>query len=83
MFRLNKRMWLLLSLALIALAIAPMASAQETTAGIQGTVRDSTGGVIAGARSKSRGQRSSVPEGCRRTTAAIIVSRPCRRANTR
>src|SRR3954470_23748058 len=49
MFRLNKRMWLLLSLALIALAITPMALAQETTAGIQGTVRDSTGGMIAGA----------------------------------
>src|SRR3954453_4625474 len=49
MLRLNKRMWLLPSLALIALAIAPMALAQETTAGIQGTVRDSSGGSIAAA----------------------------------
>src|SRR5438477_376097 len=38
MLRLSKRMWHLLSLALIALAIAPMALAQETTAGIHGTV---------------------------------------------
>jgi len=38
-------MWLL-SFALIALAIAPMAFAQETTAGIQGTVTDSSGGVL-------------------------------------
>jgi outer membrane receptor protein involved in Fe transport len=45
----NKRMWLLLLLALIAFAIAPMAFAQETTAGIQGTVRDSSGGTIAAA----------------------------------
>lgn len=39
---------LTMALALFALAIAP-ASAQETTAGVQGTVRDATGGVIAGA----------------------------------
>ncbi len=49
MFRLDKRMWFLLPLALIALTIAPLALAQETTAGIQGTVRDATGGVVAGA----------------------------------
>ena len=49
MFRLNKRMWLLLLIALIALTVAPIALAQETTAGLQGTVRDSSGGSIAGA----------------------------------
>src|SRR6476659_7677828 len=40
--------WLALVLALIALAVGP-ALAQETTAGIQGTVRDATGGSVAGA----------------------------------
>src|SRR3954451_21194875 len=40
--------WLALVLGLIALAIGP-ALAQETTAGIQGTVRDATGGSVAGA----------------------------------
>ena len=40
--------WLALVLALIALAVGP-ALAQETTAGIQGTVRDATGGTVAGA----------------------------------
>jgi hypothetical protein len=41
--------WFLLPLALIALSTAPSAIAQETTAGIQGVVRDPTGGVVAGA----------------------------------
>src|SRR5690242_9325404 len=41
--------WLLLTLALIATAIAPIAMAQETTAGIQGVVRDASGGTVAGA----------------------------------
>jgi len=49
MFRKQTLTWALLPLAWIALAIAPMAIAQETTAGIQGTVRDATGGVVAGA----------------------------------
>ena len=40
--------WLALGLALIALAVGPVL-AQETTAGIQGTVRDATGGSVAGA----------------------------------
>jgi hypothetical protein len=41
--------WLMLALALIAVLIGVPASAQETTAGIQGTVRDATGGSVAGA----------------------------------
>src|SRR5689334_16787584 len=49
MFRKYTGKWLLLPLALIASWIAPLAVAQETTAGIQGTVRDATGGVVAGA----------------------------------
>jgi outer membrane receptor protein involved in Fe transport len=40
---------LLLSLAPILFLLAPLAMAQETTAGIQGTVRDATGGVVTGA----------------------------------
>src|SRR5262245_41528506 len=40
--------WLTLTLAVIAIAVAPVL-AQETTAGIQGTVRDATGGSVAGA----------------------------------
>src|SRR5947209_15626485 len=39
--------WLLS--ALLAVMVGPLAMAQETTAGIQGTVRDATGGVVAGA----------------------------------
>ena len=41
--------WLLLSIALIALLIVPCALAQETTAGLQGTVKDPSGSVMANA----------------------------------
>jgi len=49
MIRKHTSKWLLLPLALIASVIAPLAVAQETTAGIQGVVRDATGGTVAGA----------------------------------
>src|SRR3954464_9585641 len=49
MLRQYTNKWLMLSLALIALLIGMPAMAQETTAGIQGTVRDATGGTVAGA----------------------------------
>src|SRR5437762_3097110 len=49
MIRKHTAKWLLLPLALIALATAPVAMAQETTAGIQGVVRDASGGTVAGA----------------------------------
>jgi hypothetical protein len=41
--------WLLLPVVLIALLILPCAFAQETTAGVQGTVRDPSGSVIGNA----------------------------------
>jgi outer membrane receptor protein involved in Fe transport len=41
--------WLLLPVALIALLIVPCAFAQETTAGLQGTVKDPSGSVMANA----------------------------------
>ena len=49
MFVKDTRKWLLSPLALTALSMAQSAFAQETTAGIQGTVRDASGGVVAGA----------------------------------
>jgi outer membrane receptor protein involved in Fe transport len=49
MFGKDTRKWLLSPLALTALLMGQAAFAQETTAGIQGTVRDATGGVVAGA----------------------------------
>ena len=55
MSRSYTRMWLLLALALIASIVAPLALAQETTAGLQGTVRDATGGVVAGATVEASG----------------------------
>ncbi|MBZ5622863.1 MAG: carboxypeptidase-like regulatory domain-containing protein, partial [Acidobacteriia bacterium] len=45
MYRLSTRT-LLLPLLLIAFLVLPCAFAQETTAGLQGTVKDSSGGVI-------------------------------------
>jgi hypothetical protein len=48
MIRNHTAKWLLLPLALIASLIAP-AMAQETTAGIQGVVRDASGGTVTGA----------------------------------
>jgi hypothetical protein len=41
--------WLLLPAVLIALMVVPSAYAQETTAGFQGTIKDPSGAVIAGA----------------------------------
>src|ERR1017187_5368333 len=41
--------WLVLPVALIALLILPCALAQETTAGLQGTVKDPSGSVMANA----------------------------------
>src|SRR5689334_9442233 len=38
--------WLLLPVAAITSLIAPLAVAQETTAGLQGTVRDATGSSV-------------------------------------
>jgi hypothetical protein len=49
MARKHTAAWLLLSLAWLAFLVAPAAVAQETTAGIQGVVRDATGGTVAGA----------------------------------
>ncbi|HEY2014272.1 MAG TPA: TonB-dependent receptor [Bryobacteraceae bacterium] len=46
MYRSQTGKWLLLPLLLIALAILPNAFAQETTAGIQGVVKDPTGASI-------------------------------------
>ena len=43
----NRRSSAVLVLSLAVLLILPYAFAQETTAGIQGTVRDSTGAVVA------------------------------------
>ncbi len=41
--------WRLLPLVLVALMALPLAFSQETTAGLQGTVRDSSGAVVANA----------------------------------
>ncbi len=46
MFRTRTRRWLLLPIVLIALAIVPGVFAQETTAGLQGSVKDSSGAMI-------------------------------------
>src|ERR1043165_509895 len=43
------RTWLILAVVLIAVILAPCALAQETTAGIQGTVKDPSGALIANA----------------------------------
>src|ERR1019366_9235627 len=45
-----KGKWLLLPVVLIALLASPSVFAQETSAGIQGTVRDSTGGIVVKAK---------------------------------
>jgi len=42
----NRGKWLLLPVVLVALLTLPCVFAQETTAGLQGVVKDSTGGVI-------------------------------------
>src|SRR5215472_7635973 len=47
MTKLNYFYWGVLCVVAIALAISPCAWAQETTAGVQGSVKDSSGGVIA------------------------------------
>jgi hypothetical protein len=49
MLRQYTRRWLTLALASTALFLGLPVLAQETTAGVQGTVRDATGGVVAGA----------------------------------
>ena len=49
MFRPHNGKWLLLSALLIALTLLTSAFAQETTAGLQGTIRDPSGAVIANA----------------------------------
>ena len=45
-----KGIWLLLPAVLIALLISPCVFAQETSAGIQGTVKDPTGALVAKAK---------------------------------
>ena len=45
-----KGIWLLLSAVLIALLISPSVFGQETSAGIQGTVKDPTGALVAKAK---------------------------------
>jgi hypothetical protein len=47
MFRRHTGEWLLLPVALIALLTVPFAVAQETTSGIQGTVKDPSGAAVA------------------------------------
>src|SRR3974390_2910955 len=42
-----KGKWLLLPVALIALLVSPSVFAQETTAGVQGTVKDPSGASVA------------------------------------
>ena len=49
LFAISKRLFLPLALLLIAGLILPAAFAQETTAGLQGTVKDPTGAVVSGA----------------------------------
>ena len=49
MNRFYTEMWRLLFVALIALLILPCAFAQETTAGLIGTVKDPSGSVMANA----------------------------------
>jgi hypothetical protein len=49
MYRHQTGKWLLLPVVLIALLVLPCALAQETTAGLQGTVKDSSGGVVTNA----------------------------------
>ena len=46
MHRFNSKRWLLLPLLLIAPAILPTAFAQETTASVQGSVKDPSGAII-------------------------------------
>jgi outer membrane receptor protein involved in Fe transport len=49
MYRPNTGTWLMLPVLLIALLILPCAFAQETTAGLQGTVKDPSGASVANA----------------------------------
>ena len=49
MYRRHTGTWLLLPVVLIALMVFPCAFAQETTAGLQGPVKDPSGAVIANA----------------------------------
>src|SRR5450759_2104620 len=44
-----KGKWLLLPVVLIALLVSPSVFAQETTAGLQGTVKDPSGATVANA----------------------------------
>ena len=44
-----KGKWLLLPVVLIALMVSPSVFAQETTAGLQGTVKDPSGASVANA----------------------------------
>jgi len=46
MFRSHSGKWLILPVLLIALTLLPNAFSQETTAGLQGTVKDSSGAVM-------------------------------------
>ena len=47
MHRLNTGNWLGLQLVVVALVLLPYAFAQETTAGLQGILKDPSGAVIA------------------------------------
>jgi outer membrane receptor protein involved in Fe transport len=49
MYRSHTGKWLLLPVVLMALLVLPCAFAQETTTGFQGTIKDPSGAVIAGA----------------------------------
>jgi len=44
-----KGKWLLLPVVLIALLVSPCVFAQETTSGLQGTVKDPSGAIVANA----------------------------------
>ena len=50
MQRPNQGKWILIPLVLIALLVSPCVFAQETSAGIQGTVKDPTGGLVVKAK---------------------------------
>jgi hypothetical protein len=57
-----KGKWLLLPVVLIALLVSPSVFAQETTAGLQGTVKDPSGASVANATVEVSGPSGSLQD---------------------
>jgi len=82
MIRSCRGKWLLLSIALIALLILPCAMAQETTAGVQGTVKDPSGSVMANAAVEIAGPALIGTRKAQTDVGATSVSVPFPRGST-